>query len=339
MTDPLAAQLAWARSLPPGPEPRLPAWTGEGLRDGDRVVPVPASVERSMPPVRVGAERWVVLTRAPFGTVAPAILDAGGGLDPLPRARGTLRSGIRVPEVHVSPDGARVAYGVLAVDLATGATTELPHVPRELLGWTDEGLVYEGDPFRRGAGTTWLLRPDGSTVRLDGPDDDVRALGRGAAGFALSWAYGDDGACVTVHRLAGAAWEEEDGSCPGTHLGEVLDLSPDGRWLLTDGLPRVWDAQEGRWASLDVPGEAFADTGWRAEVGWEDAFSFLLPVLDRRPETGGYASGEDAETVTATVQVVRCTVTTGACERAGEERRTAYRQAWFLDPAVGFAPY
>ena len=59
-------------------------------------------------------------------------------------------------------------------------------------------------------------------------------------------------------------------------------------------------------------------------VVWEDADSLLLPVSDQWDNTVPIG-----QSYVHTVQVVRCTMSTGACERAGEEQEvTATTSMW-----------
>ena len=98
----------------------------------------------------------------------------------------------------------------------------------------------------------------------------------------------------------------------GKSLDEALSISPDGRWLITDDLPRVWDLELGDFATVDMPREVVTSRG-DALVGgivWETADTFLPPVPDRTSE------GMVAPDFDQFVRVVRCTMSSGACELA-----------------------
>ncbi|WP_426242675.1 hypothetical protein [Nocardioides sp. LHG3406-4] len=332
-----SAQLAWARSLPEGLEPGLPMFTDAGLRDGTAMVEVPGNVDKSRPAQRVSGG-WLVMLRTDAPEMAPAVLTPDGGLRALPAYRDNQGGGWS--PAFVSPDGVQVAYGNRVVNVETLDLSEIPHDPAvveepsttwatglRISGWTDEGLVYRGAPTFEGLGTEWLLRPDGSTVELGGPESLIFSIGHGAAGYALTYDYSEkSNTCATLSRVTPVAWEEEATHCMGRYLGEALDLSPDGRWLLTDDLPEIWDVRNGKWVSLDAPADVLADDDleWLGAVGWETDDTLLIPL------NGGEGAGKQ------TIQVVRCAVSTGACEKAGPEARLTLDPE--VDPMFGPAP-
>ncbi len=315
----LSALAGWAESLPDGPAPDLPFFSDAGLHDGATLVEVPGGVDISRAPQRV-SRGWLVMLRTKAPEVAPAVLFADGSLAPLPPYPDRQEGGSS--PAFVSPDGERVAYGNRVVDTTHDLdTTEIPHDPAlveeattgfvtalRISGWTDEGLVYEGAPTVKGLGTEWLLRSDGSTVELGAPGSRVHSFGHGVAGYALTYDYSEKkNTCATLSEVTSGRWVEAGTQCMGRYLGESLDLSPDGRWLLTDDLPEVWDVADGEWVSFDAPADVLADDDfeWLGAAGWESDDTLLIPVHD------------DGPAGTRTIQVVRCTVSTGACERAG----------------------
>ncbi len=322
-----AEQLEWAESLPEGPAPALPFYSDAGLRDGDTVVEVPDGVDTSRVPQRV-SRGWLVMLRTRAPEVAPAVLFADGSLDPLPPYPDRQDAGWS--PAFVSVDGTQVAYGNRVVDIAHNLdTTEIPHDPAmvepadpkyftslRISGWSDVGLVYEGAPTFEGIGTEWLLRPDGSTVELGAPGDAqapswdgrVFSFGRGVAGYALTYDYSEkNNTCAVLSKVTPDGWVGAGTRCLGRYLGESLDLSPDGHWLLTDELPEIWDVENGEWVSFDVPKGVLADEDfeWLGAAGWESNDALLIPL----------STGKQ------TVQVVRCTVSTASCQKAGAEVR------------------
>ena len=119
-------------------------------------------------------------------------------------------------------------------------------------------------------------------------------------------------ACLTSHRLVGTQWVEDGSGCMGKALGQQGSISPDGRWLLTDDLPRVWDLQAGSFAEVDLP-RAVATSRGDTLMGvavWESDDAFLIPFTDRTSE------GQISPDFDEFVHVVRCRMTTGACELA-----------------------
>ncbi|PUA82720.1 hypothetical protein [Nocardioides currus] len=339
--DDASARLAWARSLPAGPVPGLPFFGDDGLHAGEALVPLPASVNRTVPP-RTVRDGWLVVVGQREDELAWAVLAADGALEPLPEE--TWAGGLGDVRAVVAPDGGRVALGRWMVDLATMAATPVPHVPGSdvqkgyytqvrMVGFTAEGLVYEAAPFHQGIGTTWLLRDDGSTVRVEPPGGSHVRDG-GPADLALRFDYADDDTdtCVTTFRLVGSVWTGQGSGCLGGYLGEALAVSDDARWLVTDDLPEVWDLREGRFARVDLPREVVEGwgDGWMGSLVWEDDDSVLLPVSD--PDGEGATDAFDQS-----VQVVRCTLSTGACERAGDEQHVVVRTDGMSTTGVRFA--
>lgn len=320
-----AAALAWARSLPEGEAPALPFFGEGGLwSDGTRY-DVPAEVDRTVAPRAVDGG-WLVATGEGDRPTGLAVLAPDGSLRDLPVAPASYGA----EAVEVSGDGRQVAFRDVVVDLTTMEWSTVPHAPDSeesggyvtevrMIGWTDSGLVYEGAPFEEGLGTTWELRDDGTAQPFreprgahvpDGSPADV------AVGF--DYAADDSDTCVRSYVLDDLMWRGRlPVACMGRYLGEALAVSPDRRWLLTDDLPEVWDLEEGRWGRVDMPagvGKQQMDAQMGGVV-WEGGDSFLLPVSDRWDPAVPIGRSYDHD-----VQVVRCTMSTGACERAGEEQ-------------------
>jgi hypothetical protein len=283
---------------------------------------------------------WLVYLGEDYPDMRLAVLGQDGGLTPLPPAPGGMDN---AQAVAVSADGARVAYDSLLVDLATMGTTELPHAPEQqtqdgyytdvrVVGFTDGGLVYEASPYEKGLGTSWLLRDDGSTVPLDPPGH----LGDASPDVVVDLDYADDNSdtCVTSYVLTGESWDVAGKGCMGQYLGEALTTSPDHRWLITDDLPRVWNLADGEWSLVDMP-ERIGPEQMLAQGGgavWEGDDTFLLPIADRWM---GPTSPEP--TFDQVVQVVRCSLVTGQCERAGGLQRVHVVSTMWDNTAVKLA--
>lgn len=349
--------LEWARELPKGGPAGLPYYASGQLRDGSTTVDVPAEVNRSVPARRVDGG-WVVVINDPHPDLTPAVLSRDGELSPLPthRPQSTDEMQAASATVVTAPDGDQVAYGDQVVELSTGNVFELPHDPADaadtdseysntlqLVGWSDEGLVYTGSPQVDGLGTEWLWRPgQEEAVRLSEPTMDApQSLAGSSTGWSLGIRYTDDekDTCTTTRRLTAEGWSEQGAEqCMGQYLGEALDVSPDGRWLLTDDLPRVWNLRDGEWATIDdLPAAMIRDAGeaWMSDIGWEDDEHVLFTASTRPASTD---TGTDGDPIRFRGIVVRCSVTSGQCERAGEEY--TYR----LDPMAlgwgrGFSSY
>ncbi|MBS2939687.1 hypothetical protein KDN32_18255 [Nocardioides sp. J2M5] len=334
-----SAGLRWARSLPQGAEPGLPFFAEGGLwADGD-VTPVPPEVNRSIAP-RPADGGWVVLLGSSEADLAVGLLGPDGNVRTFPRE--TWDDGLGDAYLAVSPDGRRVATGPWLVDLATMTATRLPHTPRSsaergyplarVLGFSDEGLLYEAAPFDgAGTGTPWLLRADGSSIDVSPPAGS--AVARGGP-LAIEYAdSGSDDTCLRTYVLASGAWEPDGDSCMGELVRQSLSISPGGTHLLTVDLPRVWDVRAGAWAEVDLPPAVVASWGehWMGAVSWEDDDTFLLPVSGSWGTDEVLAGDRDES-----VQAVRCSVPTGECERAGVAHDVHVTQTWAGDTAVRF---
>lgn len=323
----LAEGLEWARSLPQGDAPALPFFGEGGLwSNGQMHDTLGDEVNYGYPPRQVEGG-WLVVTGQDEEELALAVMTADGSLRELPG--GSFVAGvIDTRSAAVSADGRRVAYRDLVVDLDTMDLTELPHRPAgevgadhygteiRIIGFTDAGLLYEGAPFEQGFGTTWLLRDDGTTTEVEPPQDSHISQG-GPADVAVRYDASDTDTCMTTYVLRDTAWKKSHDACMGQALGEALAVSPEAEWLLTDDLPRVWSIADGRWDRLDMPvglGRAQMEAQ-RGGAVWEGDDTFLLPFADRW--TG--PTSPEPEFVQH-VQVVRCSLGTLACERAGDEQ-------------------
>jgi hypothetical protein len=319
------AALAWARSLPEGPAPALPFFGEGGLWSDGQMYDAPDEVNYGYAPREV-VGGWLVVT-GHEEELGLAVMAPDMSLRTLPAD--TPVEWFGAARVEVSADGRRAAYGSWVVDLETMAVTPVPHQPASpesdgyatsirMVGFTDEGLVYEGAPFEKGTGTYWLLADDGSSTEVQPPNG---WLGDGVpADFSIDYDYAADNSdtCVTSYALEDGLWSQAGQGCMGRYLGEALTVSPDRRWLVTDDMPEVWDLREGAWRTVDMP-DGVGRSQMEAQMGgvvWEGEDAFLLPVSDRWDNTipVGEAYVHD-------VQVVRCTMSTGACERAGAEQR------------------
>lgn len=324
----LADGLAWARSLPQGMAPTLPFFGEGGLWSDGRMYDVPEAVNYAYPPRHV-YHGWLVVTGHDDEQLALAVLGYDGSLRELPG--GTFVEGVGdTRSAAVSADGMRVAFRDLVVDVDTLEWTRLPHQPDgavgsdgyateiRIVGFTDDGLVYQGAPFEEGFGSTWLLRDDGTTAPVE-PPEDSHISDTDSADVAVRFDHDDDNTdtCMTTYRLSGTAWDEWRSDCMGESLDEALGVSPEAEWLLTDDLPRVWDIVDGRWRRLDMPvgvGPAQMNAQ-RGGAVWETDDKFLLAFADR---WAGPTSPEPD--FVQHVQVVRCSARTLTCERAGDEQ-------------------
>jgi hypothetical protein len=341
----LADGLGWARSLPQGAPPALPFFGEGGLWSDGRMYDAPDEVNYGYPPREV-AGGWLVVTGHGEDQVGLAVMAPDGSLRELPG--GTFDQGVGdTRSAAVSADGRRVAFRDLVIDLGTMDWTRVPHQPDgdvdannnateiKIIGFTGDGLVFQGAPYEEGVGTTWLLRDDGTSVPVE-PPGGSHVSDTDAADVAVRYDYSADGTdtCMTTYLLRGTAWEEWRTGCMGKGIGEALAVSPGAEWLITDDLPRVWNIADGRWDRLDMPvgiGPAQLDAQ-RGGAVWESDDSFLLPVADR---WSGPTSPEPE--FVQHVQVVRCSMSTQTCERAGDEQYLPVVTTMWGSPELRFA--
>ncbi|QBX54945.1 hypothetical protein EXE58_05405 [Nocardioides seonyuensis] len=310
--------LAWARSLPQGPPPDLPYFVEGVLHDGDQVVPVPDTVITGSPtmgPHRVTGGWLVFLGVA--AELEPAVLSSDGSMRALPPWQ--YPEGSNDPTAVVSDDGTQVAYGDGVLDLRTGARTPIPKRRTQvvrLMGFGEEGLVYQLTTARGDDSATWLLRPDGAAteVTLPGGPDGAYLTPSRPADVALS-APEPEGGCLVSWKLLEGEWVERAPGCVDGTPGETADVSPDGRWVITEDLPEVWDLVDGGFKAVDLPRDTWELWGYPlfGFSAWESPDTFLMAAMPRRAD-GGVVEGADSA-----VQLVRCHVSSGDCERAGEE--------------------
>ena len=164
----LAGGLAWARSLPQGDAPALPFFGEGGLwSDGRMHDTLGEQVNYGYPPREVDGG-WLVVTGQDEGSHGLAVMAPDGTLRDLPIRPSTQE--LVDARVAVSEDGHRVAFGSQLVDLTKMEATLLPHAPEQavqdgyytdvrVIGFIDDGLVYEASPYEKGGG-----RPGCSTT-------------------------------------------------------------------------------------------------------------------------------------------------------------------------------
>lgn len=340
------AVIGWARGLDAGPAPALPFFGAGGLWADGRMHDAPDPVTYDQPPRTVDGG-WLVATGQGAEPTRLAVMAPDMSLRELPLA-GSAEQPLDTSTAVVSPDGTRVAVRDVVVDLTTMQATQVPHAPTSatrdgygvavrMVGWTEAGLVYEAAPFTDGLGTAWLLADDGTAEEVPLPQG-AHLADSGPADVAVAFADSADGSetCVRTYVLDAPTWRLDTQGCLGRPLREALAVSPDGRWLLTDDLPEVWDLQEGEWRTLDVPrevGREQMDTAM-STLTWEDPDTVLMVAADR----WGGSSWRIGDSYEQAVQVVRCSVASGECERAGDEQVSRVYSSQWGDSAVRFAP-
>lgn len=269
-------------AMPLGAAPTKPFVAAGVLHDGAERVRLPGTGGGVVNRVDGG---WLVLVehdrteRGGVFTSEFGVLDAAGGFRPLPHPR------VSAQEAVISPDGSQIFHGSV-VDLASGQVVGSPDVrPTLSTGWNAAGIVYQGAPYGNGPSYFWV--PGEPAARLA---VDVLMVARNSDRALV---FGPDRDCMSVvELLSGGATSEVARWCGQP----VYELSPTGRYVLQDG-PVATTVEGGNQVRFqDVVGLP------TRSPGWEDETHVLYPV----------------ETSDRTVQPVRCDVTTGSCERAGE---------------------
>ncbi len=234
--------LAWAQSLPRGPDAQVAYIDGHTLVAGTSRVDLGKRAGGELLGTLDGgwfARRWTVEERNgnEIGTRI-GVLTPGGAFrafDRLERAPGSNGGWA------VSPDLSQVAYDGRLVDVASGRVSDVvfPGGVGYIWAWTDLGIEYDtrGDPS-----VPMLWNPTSGGVRSF-PEAD------GFAGPDLLESYGND--CSSITRLeAGNITTPFGERCE--HDGALAAAtSPNGRIVSSDG--RVVDPSGRELANLDIP--------------------------------------------------------------------------------------
>jgi hypothetical protein len=291
-------------TLPAGEPPSVPWTFGRMLRQGDDEVAVPGTSGPDLIGVVDGGWFLLVEFERPPRYVFHShyvVLHPDGSVTRLPSLQLPHRPFVQ--EATVSPDGTQVV-GQSIVDVETGEiVATLPRGADHMVGWGPSGIVYD-DPSAGGeASVSWLWRPGSAPIRLD---REVRSVVGGSARVIA----GLPGACGEVSDLAGdgaltPVWRGCGGLYPSL-------LSPDGQRVLTADFSVV-DIDSGTVSARRIPD--LSRTGFdRVDdwlMTWEDPTHLVFPVDSR--------------------WLVRCDVTTFACERAaGPLRITPNRDINFV---------
>lgn len=290
----------WAHLLPEGAPPAVPFALGTTLYDRSHRVSFPSGSTGGGVVGRVQGG-WLILVeqvrtspyrfRSWFGVLTPS-----GDFTRLPESR----SGLYVQEAAVDPDGALVATEVV-VDVATNdVVTEVPNLPGSLmaLGWSPLGITYDssGSEGTRG---TWVWDPGDDPVRTD---VELSQVVPGSTHALAGGRFGDDCSDVVDVRSSGGTrrlWR-------GCGDDSPVVLSPDGQHAITrDG--GIIDVRTGSVDRIEGVGPALP-----GGIGWEEDEHILFHVR-------GSGDGE--------VVIVRCSITTLTCERAGNELRVGPRES------------
>ena len=302
-----------------GSGPGVPFFADGGLWADGQLYALPASVNHAYPPRTV--DGWLARagrgrTRSDLGL---AVLSPDGRCAtcrPRPTSRDSATRGSRCrPTAAGSPTerGSWTSTTMQATPAAApaGVRTEGGYITRSGRSASPtQGLVYEGAPFDAGLRhAPSCCATDGSTVaRSTRPTQPHRrrlARRRRRRLRLRRRRHRHVRHVVRLRRRAvGRGRARLHGAAPSARHSSI---SPDGRWLITDDLPRVWDLQEGEWRGVDMPRERRHVAQMDAHVGgvvWETADSFLLPVADRMVQ--GMSRPSPTSTSTSRSCAARC---------------------------------
>lgn len=279
----------WVGTLSEGDPPGVAYVGGTTVHLREHVLPFGDEGYVEVDPVGQTVVGTVVLGTRPDGS-ADAVLIAP---DTTTQVVATTPTG-GVRGAAVSPDGRFLAADGRVLDLSTSATSRLPRDAVAVTGWIPSGVTYV-DRHRREH--VWL--PGDQPWSLDRL---VWFPGHTGAGIALS------GRCPLVVTVDGPGdVRESPRRCAAK---DVLTVSPDGRWLVTKQLGVV-DVADGstRW----LAGGPLAEPAAMSDGStWSDDAHLVVAVPLPGPDP---VDGRGA--------LVRCDVTTGACDRATGPVETA----------------
>ncbi|MEO8108313.1 MAG: hypothetical protein ABI720_13475 [Actinomycetes bacterium] len=279
----------WAQGLPRGEDARAAFGVGGVLYAGDQRLRMP------------GVPRWHngVYASTPNGWMISwsdcenqarncsfnGLMATDGSITTLPYPASGARE-----TFAISPDYSRVMFDRWILDANTGEVlADLPNNVGYINAWTPNGIVYFDE--RGGANQQRWWQPGSRPIRMKG-GADYRSDGLG---------IGFGGGCSTVQRLlAGGEVAVVMDYCEDDPLA---DLSPSGTRAVTDsGL--IINVPGGReLGSLDVP-DNFSTDYYPESMLWEDANNILYVIPDYKA------------TFRSPMLIVRCSATSGECERA-----------------------
>ncbi|HEX5017421.1 MAG TPA: hypothetical protein VFX15_07540 [Actinomycetes bacterium] len=208
----------------------------------------------------------------------------------------------------VSPDGTQYITGNEVRSTVTGAIEErVPGVTiKQSVRWVQQGLTFLGKGDR-----PWVWLGVGRPVRLP-----VEPWGIQDDGWLFKVA---DKTCSTAYKLStGGALTNQYQLCADTRAGVIDSASPSGKRGITRDL-RIRSLPSGaEIATIDHPGP-----GWTAyPVKWESNDSIIV-----------WTPGPDSkDKQTGTALLLRCLVSSGACERASP----VIRDGW---PYIAYLPF
>jgi hypothetical protein len=284
--------LDWAKSLPIGPPTELSYIARGTLRSGDAAIPLPGDGSEVWGTLDGG---WVVFIEYDDKRGIPpdtfyGVLAADGTIDRLPADPYS-----RAVQVNaLSPDGTLFAEGQALIDVDSRTIVgRLPANAYFSYEWTDAGLIYSG---RRENSPWWLWNPGRPPIEL----------GAGLDGVVTTSAR----TLMTTSGCTQVAQLHSDGSMTPIFAtcieGRHLSLSPSGTYLLTRDF-NVITASTGSVEPFPGIPEDVMEHTW---VWWEDDDHFLVSA--EGPAMGGPGGPRHAI-------LVRCSVSTHDCERAGNQ--------------------
>lgn len=291
-----SSAMAWAMRLPAGAPSALAYISGGFLHAGEQTIPVPG---REWEVIGRTVGGWLIFvghldehglpTRSSYGVLTPT-----GEYQQLPGDG--YRGSAQVQAL--SPSGRLFATGGTVLDVASsGVIARVPKAAQYANLWGTQGLIYldRGNrPFQ------WI--PGHRPVPLE--SDIVSVATHSAAAVTAA-----SGGCASLVQIApNGSFHQLYRGC-GTRT--PLSVSPDGHLAVTSRLHLVDAATGAITDPLNLPATVAA--GWNRDVWWEGNNTVLFPLF------GQALSRDDQGQIDGprSAVLVRCTVTTGTCQRAG----------------------
>jgi|RhiMethySRZTD1v2_1073278.scaffolds.fasta_scaffold17500_7 hypothetical protein len=305
--------LDWAKTLPAGPPTDLSYIARGVLHSGDLEIPLPhfKPAPDSLPGWWYGLygktrDGWLIsVTRynrqGMPGDRTYGVLTASGSFERLPSV---LAKGDAQVEA-LSPDGGLFADGGALIDVDSRTVVgQLPKNAVYASEWTDAGLLYNGWPNAINRVTNpsyWLWNPGSAPIRLDA---DLRWE---VTTSARTW--------LTANGCRQLVQLQADGSMTPVHptctKHRPLSLSPRGTYLLTQDFSVITTGDGNAEPFAGVP-EAVVQRG---VVWWEDDDHFIVSAEGTDSTRGSVGdSGGPRHAI-----LVRCSISTYECERAGNK--------------------
>lgn len=303
LTPQIADPLAWAQSLPRGPDVQAAYIANDVLHIGaDQTRIGQHAYAQLFAPVIGGWLGGIAATRDPvtgsYDGQKTGIFSSDGSFQPLNHQTAKGEPGA----FELSPDGTELAFGDSVLEFPS--LQFVASVPSNVLytdAWTDFGIVYEDQ-----SQDLWLWTVGQHPIRIG---DSHYYYGFRSDGIGLRTGR-TPGSCDAVVKL------NVDGSIStvmtscGHKLGEPF--SPSGNLALSVSGDVIAIPTGEIAATLPLP-----DTHGYS-IFWENENSLIVEVIGQGTIESGFAGMPPQNVGPYPTQLVRCTISTETCERASD---------------------